>query len=175
MIEAIMYVLNNHVWTKPDNVLYGKQNGPEMALHRCIWSRKLNVYGLNQKSKRVINLHLQSLDDLKEKAGVDPAIEIDNNGYVFTEYIKTIIQKNSIEYGIILDLIYQGTAVEKLSREIKQLSDSYFDYFSKRYTADREEVEKIINQMQNNKQLNKFLEYYILCLQRDEDTINYLK
>jgi len=108
MVEAIIYVLKNHVWTDPKNVLFNRANGPEMALHRCIWSRKLNVYSANKKPKRVINLNICSTEDLKERAGVDPSCKINDEVYIFNDYIKAIIAKDKIEYGIILDLVGNG-------------------------------------------------------------------
>jgi len=147
MIEAIMYVLKKHVWTDPNNILYGKPNAPEMALHRCIWSRKLNVYCSNNKPKRIINKNIQSVEELKEKAGLDPECEIDESGCIFVQYIQTLLSKDKFVYSIILDLIESGVPKNKLAKEIRSLDDLYIKYFTAKYNADTKTVENTLKEL----------------------------
>ena len=65
LVDTIMYVIKNHVWTDPDSSLYNDLSGPDKAIIVCFTRERLRFYGSTKKDKRIANnksVRLSQLD-----------------------------------------------------------------------------------------------------------------
>lgn len=67
--DAVLYVLNHHKWTDPENKLYGDKSAPDKCLNRCIYSVRQREYYLSNLDNRRTNFGGVSLDFIIEETG----------------------------------------------------------------------------------------------------------
>lgn len=174
MLEAIMYVLDKHVWTKEDSILYNNEKGPEIALHRCIWSRKMNVFYQYNRPKHLANKNPESIEKLSE-TGFDVQCTLNEDEVFFRDYIKMLFNNGKSCFAIISDLINHGIPREKLALEITKLTEAYSAYFYRKYGIPEKAVTVLVEQLKRKRNLAKYIQYYITCMERDQDLLNYLR
>lgn len=153
LIDAIMYALNHRAWKDPKNKLFEDEKAPDKVINRCIKSVRLTFYQGVNRDKRRLNFQLLSIEDLQDKLkdaliphyeqeyeemkvkyAKDQVIAFFNrkeyiiafilDGILFTDCFKRI-QEN--------DDFYLVFSISKLCKTLRNLDESYFKVFSKRY------------------------------------------
>ena len=66
LLESLLYVLDRHVWTDPDNVLYGDPNGPDKAFNIRLKGSRLSHYERTNTAKRRAAINTLSIDKFIE-------------------------------------------------------------------------------------------------------------
>ena len=192
-VDAIMYVLENHVWDNPDSSLYQDPNAPEKAINVRIVSYRNNFLIHEFRDKRALNTIAFSLDNLIESALGDeytPKLEYvynylreDMNNLI----IKLFNERQYIKCVILYYLIIACNNIPDLSKKIEiiprdiliflkgLLSDSFIEEFSEYVKRDKPSVlyamQSIYFYFENITQDDDIILSVINALQADKDLI----
>lgn len=148
-IDAIMYVLDNHVWDNPESSLYQDPDAPEKAINVRIIAYKNNFLVHEFRDKRALNTIAFSLDNLLESALGDeytPQIHYEYN-YLGEDLNNLIVkffkERQYIKCVVLYYFITACSNTPDLSKKIEiiprdlltylkgLLSDSFIKSFSK--------------------------------------------
>lgn len=150
-IDGILEALDRHVWTNPQNKLYGDKNGPEKAINVTIFSLKYNIYQSAFRQKRKVNLGTASLQELAEQ-GVDSRYtkfedDISLSEISLTEFIRNQFIHQYYFTSFFLDSILNidvwvnnNISFAKVKHHIQHLDDKYLKLFSEIYSLDINDV-----------------------------------
>lgn len=199
LVDSIMYVLENHVWTDPDHSLYNDKKAPEKAINVVFTSTKINYFVAQTRQKRKIDATSISLDGISEEASDAYFIPVtDDYKLIETELVVSFYNKQKYFDSICLDLILnEGLLVDsddeytedldnmkdcdvkyrKLKKRLKSLDDDYSELFSTTYGLNYDDVKKSVDYVKNLKSsdLNMRLDRFVNELKHNEKFIGVLR
>ena len=159
LIDSIQYVLDHHVWTDENHVLYKDEKAPEKAINVVFNSTKINYFVSLTRQKRKIDSTSISLEDISEEASESYFLPVFDNYYLFENELTDLIMSlyNNYKYfdSVCLDLILNEDLVEKsidkedryrkLKWRLRHLDNDYAVFFAKSYKLDYNDVKKSID------------------------------
>lgn len=164
LIDGIIKALNAHVWTDPNNVLYGDVNGPEKAINVCLMSTKINSFIAAGRDKRKINTQSYSIEKLEEDSSEGYYLPYFDADEITLNYIDTKIKKFIVDgnflAGLILSLLINinffsrtEAGIEfdlgKLKRYLKNLTEEDLKIFALDYDFDLTMIKTYYNLVQS--------------------------
>ena len=69
LVDSIMYVLSQRVWTDPTSTLYKDKNGADKAIRIRLQSLRINAVVASNRDKRQLQSNAVSLDDITDDFG----------------------------------------------------------------------------------------------------------
>lgn len=179
-IDGILEALNKHIWTDPNNKLYGDCNAPEKVINVIIYSRKNNIYQAASRQKRRLNIGNQSLQEMQEQ-NVDSIYlkytdDIDMSEIVIADLVKyyflhfEYLKAFVLDAIINVDLLSGNNYLQKLKTHIYNMPDSYIKVFSKQYDIDIFDVSSAVQGIKHmkNAQFDRQLHYVLGQLQHSK-------
>lgn len=157
LIDGIMKALNAHVWTDPNNILYGDPNGPEKAINVCLMSTKINFFNAVNRNKRKVNYTNASLNKLEEDSADGFYIQAPEEDFIGEGFYDSLIIKlfNDKEYFVafvldglltfnFFDLVNKEYRFnkKKLKHHLKYVDIDYLKIFAGNYNLDYNLVKK---------------------------------
>jgi len=118
VIDSILFVLKQHVWTDPNSTLYNDPDAPEKAINVCVTNEKINFFVAQKRHKRVLNTTSYSLDALLEESSDDYYLPCSDNYHFlersFDKYIlDAFIRRDYVEAFSLYILLKNQKLVEK--------------------------------------------------------------
>lgn len=189
-IDGILEALDKHVWTNPENKLYGDKNGPEKAINVTIFSLKYNIYQAASRQKRKINIGTTSLQELQE-CGVDTKyvkfeddislVELSLQEFIRMQFIKCdYLMAFLLDSIINIDAVHRDTGninFTKIKQHLKNLNEKYLKMFSQIYDIELEQVTlgaQYITRMSSD-QLNRNVRRCLVNLKHNPYIIQLIK
>ena len=134
LIDTIMYVLDNHVWTNPNSSLYKDPNGPDKAINRNISCRRYTAYQTFNRQKRKPSYLNVSWDDIADRCEIDTLMEdfdspinIDINNLIRNCFLKqqymTAFIIDNIAYGNTFKTVTESVKSAELEKKENKKSD----------------------------------------------------
>lgn len=193
-IEGIYNALNHHVWTDPNNKLYGDEKGPEKAISVCIYSAKLNYFQSLEYDKRKTNKLALSLEELQEDSSDDYYLPYYDQSPFMKMYMYQKIRKMFLDYdyfsAFLLDAIvnvevfskenntdFITLSKRKLIKHLRNMDDRYIKVFSNLYDLDEKDVAeatKFIKNLPPERMIRNIVNLLFL-LKHDKELINYIR
>lgn len=150
VIDTIRYVLNKRVWENPESSLYGDYAAPDKAFHialkrqRSIMLSRLNAY------RRKSNFNTLSIDGVHEEFNdaTDGLLFNMESSEIDTVriFISEFFEKGDILSGLLLDIIcynnYDKYDEKKIVKDLKSLTNDYFDYYHDYYGVTEDDFKK---------------------------------
>lgn len=192
LINGIMYVLDHHIWTDPNNQLYQDPKAPEKAINVNVQSEKINFFVSCKRAKRKINYNHYSLESLQEDSSDDYYLPTNDNYDYITDKLKekilTFYNQKDYFSAFVVDCIarvdftikdqdYSQFSKNKLKRYLRSLDDSYAAYFAREYNLVEQEVKdnlKYVTDISSDRVENNITRLFG-CLKQDKDFIELLK
>ena len=167
LVDSVLQVLDQHVWTDPDNKLYGDKNAPEKCINVCLNSRKINYFVAQQRQKRVSRLKCSSLDWLEEDSSdgywVPYYDKYDSDHELLDSLIKDYFLKKDYFKSFCLFVIIH---FESFKRE--EYNDQYYKVF------DAYNVKKDLRYL-STKDIQIFSQTYGFSFDECKDAYEYIK
>lgn len=194
VIDAIIYVLDKHVWTDPNNALYNDPVGPDKAINVCISSARLAFYTYTTKQKRALNYNKVSLTNLENDSGeYDWAIppiydeDITTKDLIFRKVRDYFIRKDyfsafALDALINADVYVNKVEGDKIVTEFSRgrikghfhhLDNSYCEIFSTLYNLDYDLVVNSLKYIVNitDDRFNRNLSNLFKVLSKDKEIL----
>ena len=180
LIDGFIKACKYRSWLK-DKKLINNVRGAEICINNAIDTMRKNFYKHSNAKKRkdlFFSDNIVNLDDLTEREaeyylGYDEGI---SDKLFELSIVNSMLEKRRYLDSVMIDLIINGDSVShdrfsvvKLNREAKNLDDSYYDYFIRKYNVDSPESLKKETSHLTTWKLNKALERLrnspeIICL-----------
>lgn len=194
LTEAILTVVNKPVFDdeylyltykktgevrKKPNKLYGKENAPDIAMIRCLYSMRQGFYQASNYDVRKLNyMETHSIEDLVEekKSYVLPSsnsLELEEhdskvrnlikNMFELKQYYKAFVMEGIIN-GDVFDIDEHGVSIfnkKKLAKHIRYIDDSYCDLLANYFDLDKKiilEAKSTLPSKTNNEKLYKIID-----------------
>jgi len=193
-IEGLYNALNHHVWTDPNNKLYGDEKGPEKAISVCIYSAKLNYFQSLEYDKRKTNKYALSLEELEEDSSDDYYLPYYDQSPFMKMYMYEKVRKMFFDYdyfsAFLLDAIvnvevfskeenkdYATLSLRKLLKYLRNIDDRYIKIFSNIYDLDEKDVIQAVEFIKNlpSERMIRNITNLLFLLRRDKELINYIR
>lgn len=159
MVTSLMYTLKHRKWLDPKSSLYQDPKGPDKAFNICLKSERLTAYQASNRYKRKSNALTYSIEKQIEDMGdsFTPTEEYDVShddfdyliiqAFIVKDYFKAftldlILHENVFYTTLQKEGLFTEFSVKRLLHILRQLNDSYFNMFSRRYNFDVEKVRK---------------------------------
>lgn len=157
LVEGITSALKDQAWNDPNNSLYNDEKGPEKAMMVCIMSVRANYYQYIKYDKRRLNYNNLSLDFLEESSSDGFFIPYNDNHLELPDYVKSLViekfEQKDFFFCFLVDCLLNSNVLDnqsddsfvkinKITRCINNIDDSYYQYFSKNYEIEIERVKK---------------------------------
>lgn len=157
LIDSIMYALKHRQWENPDSPIFGDPKGPDKVINRCMKSSRLIFYQFKNRKKRRKEYQFVSIDELKENLESDyfdiedPSAKVDEDSIDIEFFIEQTFNKKEYFLSFILDQVFHEDVFEsednkyffslkKLVKRFKDIDSSYAEYFSDKYSIDKDSV-----------------------------------
>lgn len=161
------------------NKLYGKENAPDIAMIRCLYSMRQGFYQASNYDVRKLNyMETHSIEGLVEdkKSYILPvsnSVETDEHESNVKDLIKKMFESRNyykafvmegIINGDVFDIDKQGVStfnVKKLAKHIRYIDDSYCDIISHYLNIDKDlilEAKSYLPNKTNNEKLYKIID-----------------
>lgn len=161
VVDAILYVLDKHVWTDPNSNLYGDKNAPEKAINVFIVHAKDRFYISNGTDKRKLNQSTLSIQQLNEEhPGWKEPFDFDEDELIFDVISNKVVQlfkskrdvaaftvDTIVTVGSVFETIkedgkdYSVFSTAKLKRYLRNIPSEYGLIFAEKYKLDKEDVD----------------------------------
>ena len=113
--HAVLYVLSHQDWNRPGKSIYGKKNGPDIAMNVCINSTRLIKYqesNYKKRSDRYKDISLEGLDETMKSYAlktsyIDPTDEMEFHIQLI-DTIQYLFKTNQHLKAFIIDGIING-------------------------------------------------------------------
>ena len=146
LVQAVMYALDKHPWTRTDSSIHEDANGPDKVVNRVLESRRCTFYQQLNRYNRKINSALLSLESLSEDwaDANTPSIE-DEHKIDLDEFVIMCFNCKDYFYAFLLDaIIYEHYSPykqpKKLVSHLLSIDDDYCKLFACRYDRDLKRV-----------------------------------
>ena len=182
VIDTIVYVLDNHVWTDPKSSLYKDVNGPDKAINKNLSCRRYTAYQAFNRQKRKPSYLNVSWEEIADRCEIDTLTEefMEPQDLDINNLIRNCFVKKQYMTAFIIDNIAYGDTFSLYS-ETKEGKKSKQDEDSEAFKNESGYV--VFNKLWLEKRLKKlspadaqyFANRYDLPLEVVEDKlINYL-
>lgn len=150
LIDTINYVLDKRVWLNPESSLYGDKTAPDKAFHMVLKRQRSILLSNLTAFKRKTNFNTLSIDEIHEKYSdaAEGLFEIYSTSEHEWELVDFIKNHDPLEI-IILDRICFGEwrTLKNIVKLIKNLDESYSEYYNISYGISPENYTKIITKI----------------------------
>lgn len=197
VIDAILYVLEKHIWTDPKSILYNDKNAPEKAINVFITHARDRFYIANNADKRKLNQETLSIQQLNEDyPGWKEPSKFDQDNLIydiintkvnqlFNEKrdvaaftIDTIVTIGNVFETISDDnLSYSIFSVAKLKRYLRAIPKEYSSVFANKYNLNEQKVRESIQYLHNlsYEDMNNAITYFFNEIKLDKKFIKALR
>lgn len=179
LIDAVIYTLENHVWTNPESSVYNDPKAPDKSIIVCMSSISSNFYVASKRQKRVLNNkkinfnQLNKFEDETDEECLDRVTKLnyyylDNTDIWFRDFIhkKVQILFNDKEYfnAFALDAIINSNVFKELKKDsvisvildkkrfqhhLRYIKDAFCKWFAKEYSLDLDVVQDSVKYVNN--------------------------
>lgn len=197
VIDAILYVLDKHVWTDPNSNLYEDKNAPEKAINVFIVHARDRFYIANNTDKRKLNQESISIQQLDEDyPGWKEPSKFDKDDLIY-DVINTKVNKlfnekrdvaaftidTIVTIGNVFETItennidYSIFSVAKLKRYLRNIPKEYGSIFANKYNLNEQKVEDSIQYLHNMsyEDMNNAITYFFNEIKLDKSFIKALR
>jgi hypothetical protein len=146
LVQAVLYAVNRHPWTRPDSSIYEDKNGPDKVINRVIESKRLTFYQQLNRYNRKINSLVMSIESLSEDwADTNTPMVEDEPMMELEDIVMECFLLKDYFYAFLLDaIIYENYTLHKHSKKLvthlQSIDDTYCDIFAGRYGLDYNKV-----------------------------------
>lgn len=182
-IQALQYVISNHVWTNEESTLYQDEDAFMKAMAITIESRKKNYIHSKFRQKRVANMMSYSLDSLEEdfQEGYFSQAEPENYD-IITEQVEKRIKfyfgrKHYLAAFILEAIIFNNVFTSenelddrKLRKILRNIDENFCKKFAEKYSLNVNEVKHslVYFSQDNQEKLDAKIRYAFLLLKQDD-------
>ena len=197
VVDAILYVLDKHVWTDPDSNLYGDKNAPEKAINVFIVHAKDRFYISNNADKRKLNQSTLSIQQLNEDyPGWKEPFDFDKDELILDTISDKVVQlfkskrdvaaftiDTIVTIGSVFETVKDGGkdysvfSIPKLKRYLRNIPNEYGSIFAEKYKLDKTDVDYSISYLHNMsyESMNNAIMYFFNEIKLDRNFLNALR
>jgi hypothetical protein len=146
LVQAVMYAINRHPWTRPSSSIYNDKNGPDKVINRVMESRRLTFYQQLNRYNRKINSLIMSIESLSEDwADANTPMDEDEPMVELEDIVMECFWLKDYFYAFLLDaIIYENYTLHKHSKKLvthlQSIDEVYCEIFAGRYDLDYQRV-----------------------------------